>query len=27
MIKNSIGAGILSGLGMGGGVLITPMYR
>jgi uncharacterized membrane protein YfcA len=27
MIRNSIGAGMLSGLGLGGGVLMIPLYR
>jgi len=27
LITNSIGAGLISGLGLGGGILIVPLYR
>ena len=27
IIKNSLGAGMLGGLGLGGGILLVPLYR
>ena len=27
IVKNSLGAGMLGGLGLGGGILLVPLYR